>query len=94
MVAVVVNESLKEGVRDEFVEYMRECIRLTKLEEGNIAYDLYAPIDDPGLCVMIEVWETKEDLDRHMTTEHFLTYLPGGEKYKTEPSEIKIYNSL
>ena len=94
MVAVVVNESLKEGARDEFVEDMRECIRLTKLEEGNIAYDLYAPVDDPDLCVMIEVWETKEALDRHMTTEHFLKYVPGGEIYKTAPTELKIYNSL
>lgn len=94
MVAVYVKEYLKEGMRAEYVEYMREAMRLTRLEDGNIAYDLYEPADDPGNCVMIEVWETKEALDRHMNSEHFLKYIPGGDVYKTAPSEIMIYNSL
>ena len=94
MVAVYVKENLKDGVRDEYVEYMREAMRLTKLEEGNVAYDLYVPADEPNGCVMIEVWETKEALDRHMNTEHFLKFIPGGDVYKSAPSEIRIFESL
>ena len=94
MIAVYVKENLKEGVRDEYVEYMREAMRLTRLEDGNISYALYEPADDPGSCVMIEVWETKEALERHMVSEHFLKYIPGGDVYKTAPSEIKIFEAL
>ena len=94
MIAVYVKENVKEGMLSEYVEYMREVIRLTKLEEGNIAYDLYETVGEPGECVMIEVWETKEALDRHMVSEHFLKYIPGGDVYKSAPSEIKIFEAL
>ncbi|MDR0875450.1 MAG: antibiotic biosynthesis monooxygenase [Clostridiales Family XIII bacterium] len=94
MVAVFVKENVKEGMRDAYVEYMQEAIRLTKLEDGNIAYDLYEPADEPGGCAMIEVWESKEALDRHMQSEHFKKYIPGGDAYKTAPSKIQIFERL
>lgn len=94
MVAVYVEEFLKEGVRDEYVKYMSELIKLTRQEEGNIAYNLFAPADDPAACFMIEVWETKEALDKHMASEHFLKFVPAGDVYKTEPSKIRIFDSL
>jgi quinol monooxygenase YgiN len=94
MIAVVVKEYVKEGQREAYAEYLKEMIRLTKLEDGNIAYDLYAPVDEPGGCTMIELWESKEALDRHMASEHFQKYIPGGDAYKTAPSEIRLYERL
>ena len=93
-VAVVVEEQIKEGQKDAFVEYMREMIRLTHEEEGCIAYDLYESLDGSGEVVMVEVWESKEALDKHMETDHFKEFVPGGEKYKSGPPNIKIFGKL
>ena len=91
---VVIDESIKEGQVSAFVEYMREMIRLTKEEDGCIAYDLYEAIDGSGEVVMVEIWESKEALDLHMQTEHFKEYIPGGDVYKENPSKVRIFSRL
>ena len=93
-VSVVVEEYIKEGQKDAFVAHMRELIRLTKEEEGCIAYDLYEALDDPDEVVMVEIWENKEALDNHMQTEHFQKMVPAGEIFKTAPSKVKIFGRL
>ena len=93
-VAVVVEEKIKAGQTGAFVEYMREMIRLTKEEDGCIAYDLYEDADGSGEVMMVEIWETREKLDAHMKTEHFAKFVPGGEVYKDAPPNIKILNRL
>ena len=92
--AVVVEEKIKEGQLGAFVEYMREMIAITKQEDGCIAYDLYEAIDGSGAVVMVEIWESKEALDKHMESEHFKRLIPGGDAYKAEPSKVKVYNRL
>ena len=93
-VAVVVEEKIKEGQTGAFVEYMSEMISLTKEEDGCIAYDLYEAIDGSGAVVMIEIWESKEALDKHMQSEHFKKFVPGGAVYQDAPGNIKVFSRL
>ena len=91
-VAVIVEEKIKEGQTGVFVDYMREMIALTKAEDGCVAYDLYE--SDTGAVVMLEIWESKEALDKHMQTEHFKKFVPGGGVYKDGQPNIRILNRL
>ena len=93
-VAVVVEEKINEGQLGEFVEYMREMIATTKQEDGCIAYDLYEAADGSGKVVMIEMWESKEALDRHMESDHFKKFVPGGKAYTAGPPDIQIFSRL
>ena len=93
-VAVVVRHKIKDGKLEGFVEYMREMIRLTKLEDGNIAYDLYLSEDGTEECIMVELWENREKLNVHLESEHFKELIPGGAIYQDAPPEIKVYNKL
>jgi quinol monooxygenase YgiN len=43
---------------------------------------------------MVEIWESKEALDRHMGSDHFGELIPGGEIYKAAPTEIRIFNRV
>jgi len=40
----------------------------TRAEKGCINYDLYVSADDPELLVFHENWESKADLDAHLTS--------------------------
>jgi len=93
-ITVVIDETIKEGQVGAFVEYMREMIRLTKEEDGCIAYDLYEAIDGSGEVVMVEIWESKEALDLHMQTAHFKEFIPGSDAYKDSPSKVRIFGRL
>ena len=94
MISVVVEEKIKEGQLGAYVEYMSEMIALTRQEEGCVAYGLHEAADGSGTVVMIEAWESKEALDRHMASAHFQKFVPGGDAYKTAPSDIRVFNSL
>jgi len=94
MIGVIVEEKIKEGQLDAFLEHMSEMIALTKLEKGCIAYDLYESADGSGDIVMIELWEDQAMLDDHMASEHFKRLVPSAEAYMTEPPVIKIFNKL
>jgi quinol monooxygenase YgiN len=93
-VSVVVEERIKEGQLAAYVSYLAEMIALTKQEEGNIAYDLYEAADGSGDVVMIELWESKEALDKHMQSEHFQKFIPGGDIFKNGQSRIRVFNRL
>jgi len=93
-ITVVVDESIKEGQTAAYVDYMREMIKITKTEEGNIAYDLYEAVDGSGDVVMVEIWESQEALDKHMKSEHFQKFVPGGDAFKTAPSNVRVFSRL
>ena len=94
MVAVIVEEKIKDGQLEAFVDYMSDMIALTKQEDGCITYGLHEAADGSGGIVMIELWESKEALDKHMASEHFKRLIPGGEVYQDGPSVIKVFNRL
>ena len=93
-IGVVVEEKIKEGQLEAFLDHMAEMITLTKQEDGCIAYDLYEAADGSGGIVMIEIWESQEALDKHMASEHFKRLVPASASFKAVPSQIRVFKRL
>ena len=93
-VSVVATFQVNEGQQAEFAGYLREMIDITKQEDGCIAYDLYGATDGSSECVMVEIWESRENLDLHLDSDHFKKFIPGTEAFLCAPASIKIYNRL
>ncbi|MFC2135789.1 putative quinol monooxygenase [Bacteroidota bacterium] len=60
-------EDVVEVVRNELLK----LIEPTRKEKGCLDYILFQDNEDPSLFLFYENWETAEDLDRHMESEHF-----------------------
>ena len=93
-ISVIVEENIKEGQKDAYIAHMSEMIRLTKEEDGCIAYDLYESIDGSGEIVMVELWESKEALDAHIQSDHFKELVPAAEVFQEEPPKIRVFSIL
>jgi len=93
-ISVIVEENIKEGQKDAFVEHMRELLRLTKEEDGCIAYDLYEQIEGNGEIVMVELWESMDALNAHMQTDHFKELVPASEVFKEGPPKVRLFSML
>lgn len=63
----------KDGKTDEIVEKAQDMINKSRKEEGNISYNLFKQTEDDSLQ-FVEQWESKEILEKHMKTEHFLSF--------------------
>jgi quinol monooxygenase YgiN len=65
MIYVVATSQVKPESRDAFIKGAQECIAATRKEKGCISYDSHTSINDPNLFVVVERWETREDLNAH-----------------------------
>ena len=59
--------------KTEFVfENLINIIEPTRKEKGCIDYDLCRDNDDPSIFLFYENWESSNDLDAHMESDHFV----------------------
>jgi quinol monooxygenase YgiN len=65
MIYVVATSQVKPELREAFIKGARECIAETGQEKGCIGYESHTSINDPNLFVVVERWESREDLYAH-----------------------------
>jgi len=53
---------------------MREMMRLSRAEDGCIAYSYSQDLEDPGLIHVFEIWRDAEALHAHHAAPHFLAW--------------------
>ena len=59
-------------------------------EKGCLRHDVFCDMEDENIYSLIEDWETREDLDRHMASKNLSVFL-GLESLLSEPLEIQIH---
>jgi quinol monooxygenase YgiN len=59
-------------------------------EKGCLSSGVFCDMEDENTLSLIEEWETREDLDRHIRSKRFSVLL-GAESLLKEPSEIQIH---
>ncbi|MGP9826321.1 putative quinol monooxygenase [Ectopseudomonas khazarica] len=73
-IAIVVHMTAKTGREEELGHHLIRMIEPTTAEDGCINYNLHRDSVDPATWVLYETWRSKKDLDKHMTSSHFLDF--------------------
>lgn len=68
---IIAKLKAKAGSEDRLYEACRKLVEPTRAEEGCINYDMRRSIEDPGLIMFYENWETKPLWEQHMESPHF-----------------------
>ncbi len=79
---------------EELKEVCLGLIEPTRKEEGCISYDLYQDVTNPGKFTFIENWQSKEHLDAHLNTPHFLSAANAFGKIVTKELSVILLNKL
>jgi quinol monooxygenase YgiN len=90
MIYVVATLTVKPETRAEFIAGAAVCIRETRKEPGNIAYDLHESVTDQARMVFVEQWENAEALVPHRAAEHMKTFGRIAVKCFSAPPKIEI----
>ncbi len=56
----------KEGREADVVAAFEPVLEASRKDKGCIRYDLFSAEGAPGTLVMLETWESQEDLNEHM----------------------------
>jgi quinol monooxygenase YgiN len=93
MIYVVATSQVKPESRDAFIKGAKECIAATRKEKGCIAYENHTSINDPNLFVVVERWETREDLNAHGKAPHMKVWREYSAPLKASPTTIEIISA-
>lgn len=73
VINIVATLRARPSHRAEVEKALRACVKKSRAEAGCIAYTLHVDVDDPDRFVFIEAWADREAIERHKTTEHYVT---------------------
>lgn len=93
MIIVVADAVVKEGMKGQFIAAAQKCVAKTRLEEGNLSYDLKNDCFQDNKFTFFEQWKTKEALDGHMETKHFKEFGAGIQNILAEELSICVYEA-
>jgi (4S)-4-hydroxy-5-phosphonooxypentane-2,3-dione isomerase len=74
MIVTTVTIYVMEEHIDEFIEATLDNHMNSRKEPGNIRFDVLQSTNDPSRFTLYEVFKSKEDIEAHRTTAHYLRW--------------------
>jgi quinol monooxygenase YgiN len=93
MIKVVAKNEVMMDKIEVVKSLYEELVVATRKEDGCIAYELYQDETNAAVLTMIEEWDDKAALDKHMKTEHFCRIVPMVGEFVVA-SELNIYHKV
>ncbi|MBV9560681.1 MAG: antibiotic biosynthesis monooxygenase [Bradyrhizobium sp.] len=90
MIYVIATTPMKPEGREAFIKGHKDCIAETLKEKGCVAYEGHVSVNDPNLYVVVERWETREDLNAHSRSPHIKVWRELSSSLKAAPTVIEI----
>lgn len=93
-VVVVGSFKINPGKEEEAREAFTALVEPTHREDGCILYALHRGVDDPARLTFIERWESREQLDAHLTSDHVSALLQRADELWGDNGEITVYDAV
>jgi quinol monooxygenase YgiN len=90
MIYVVATTQVKPESKDDFIKGHKTCIAETRKEKGCVSYEGHISIHNPNEYVVVERWETRDDLTAHSRAPHMKVWREYSAQMKTSPTAIEI----
>lgn len=85
MFVVCVSIHVRQGHAEEFIEATLENARHTRLEPGNVRFDVLRQEADPDRFTLYEVYRVQEAFADHQRTAHYLRWKETVAGWMAEP---------
>lgn len=74
VLTLVVEMKAKQGKEEELRQALTALVAPTRQEKGCLDYDLHESLDEPGLFIFYENWQSRPDLDSHARSAHIKAF--------------------
>ena len=93
MIYVIATTPMKPENKDDFIKGHKACTAETLKEKGCISYDGHVSVNNPNLYVVVERWETRDDLNAHGRAPHMKVWREYSSQMKASPTVIEIISA-
>jgi len=90
MIYVVATTQVKPENKEDFIKGHKACTVETLKEKGCISYDGNVSVNNPNQYVVVERWETRDDLNAHGRAPHMKVWREYSAPLKVKPTAIEI----
>jgi quinol monooxygenase YgiN len=90
MIVVRIAMNVLPEKQKELVQTILSMIGPMEKEAGCLSYALFCNVQDKNLLNLLEEWQTRKDLDRHLRSEMFSVLL-GAKSLLFHPPQIQIH---
>lgn len=95
MIKVVAQNNIKTDKTDEFIFLAKKLAQDTrKYDAGCIRYELLQDVKNPQLLTMLEEWDDRESMNKHMASKHFKDAMVAFASCTEKPGEVNLYKTL
>jgi quinol monooxygenase YgiN len=84
--------SIDSAKHQAFLEEIQSLIIASRLESGNISYDLFKHTEKENIFTMVEVWQDNTAVESHNVSEHFTSFVGKAGNFLNAPLNIKAFN--
>ncbi len=93
MITIVATLRAKAEYRETVLATLQELVKASLQEDGCKEYRLHVSANNPLEFLFYETWKSKEAIDAHTQTPHFLDFQQKATEW-LEQSEINLYQPL
>jgi quinol monooxygenase YgiN len=90
MIYVVATTQMKPEGREDFIKGHKACIAESHKEKGCVSYEGHVSVNDPNVYVVVERWETRDNLGAHAKAPHVKVWRELSAPLKASPTLIDI----
>ncbi|WP_285766965.1 putative quinol monooxygenase [Peribacillus sp. SI8-4] len=84
--------NINPAKQDAFLADIQPLIEASRAEIGNVSYNLHKDTENDNQFTMVEVWEDKQAVASHNSSEHFTSFVGKAKEFLTAPLDVKAFD--
>lgn len=92
MIIIHAEFSVDSSKHQAFLTEIQSLVAASRLESGNISYDLYKDTEQENKFKMVEVWQDKAAVDSHNASDHFKAFVGKAKDFLNAPLQVKAFH--
>jgi quinol monooxygenase YgiN len=84
---------VKPERREQFLTETESLLAGTRVEEGNLLYELYEKVGEENSFMMIEQWRDAEAVSSHNTSAHFTAFAAKADEFLAAPLDVRVFSA-
>jgi len=78
----------------DFEDSIIDIVESVRSEPGCLRYDITTSIEEPGLFIILEEWESRDHLNAHLETVHINEHNKKTAEWAKAPIKLSIYENV
>lgn len=72
---IIATIEVKADFKNMVLEALHEVVDSSRLEKGNLSYELHQDVKNPLKFIIVEVWKSETAIDEHNNSIHFKKFV-------------------